>query len=284
MEKLNLCTKNISGVYIITNLVNGKRYIGSTNDLYERCYSHIYHLNEQTHSNKHLQNAWNKYGADKFVIGVLEYVEEEKRLEREAYYIKIINPEYNIAQVLNTDASYSEERKQKISESVTKSWKEGKLKERRESAQCWINPCYIYDITDWSCCKECNSFKEACSFIGINDFEVRNDTIGIRLFKERYVVYLDKIEDTLEIKNRICKDILYYNSMNTSIKKYLIAEDTNGNLYYYRKLPHLINQFGSSKSTLTRYLKTATKNNPYIIPKNNVKVYYSNEFIKHQAV
>ena len=87
MEKLNLCTKNISGIYIITNLVNGKRYIGSTNDLYERSYAHIYHLTEQNHSNKHLQNAWNKYGSDKFVIGVLEYVEEEKRLERESYYI-----------------------------------------------------------------------------------------------------------------------------------------------------------------------------------------------------
>lgn len=284
MEKLDLCTKNISGIYIITNLVNGKRYIGSTNDLYERSYSHIYHLNEQNHSNKHLQNAWDKYGSDKFVIGVLEYVNENERLEREAYYIKTLNPEYNIAQVLNTNTSYSEERKQKISESVTKSWKEGKLKERRESAQCWTNPCYIYDITDWSCCKECSSFKEACCFIGVNDFEVRNDTIGIRLFKERYVVYLDKIENPLEIKNRICKDILYYNSMDTTTKKYLIAEDSEGNLYYYRKLPHLINQFGSSKSTLIRYLKTASKENPYIIPKNNVKVYYSEIFINHKAV
>ena len=77
MEKLNLCTKNISGVYIITNLVNGKRYIGSSNDLYERSYSHIHHLQKQDHVNSHLQNSWNKYGEDKFVIGYgLDYNEK----------------------------------------------------------------------------------------------------------------------------------------------------------------------------------------------------------------
>lgn len=281
MEKLNLCTKNISGVYIITNLINGKRYIGSSNDLYERSYSHIYHLNEHDHSNNHLQNAWNKYGSDKFVIGILEYTEESKRLEREAFYIKTLEPEYNIAQVLNTDTLYSDERKQKISESVTKSWKEGKLKEKRESAQCWSIPCYVYDITTWSCCKDCQSFKEACSFIGVNDFEVKKDTIGTRLFKERYVVYLDKITDITEIKNRICKDVLYYNSMDVVHKKYLIAEDIKGNLYYYRTIPTLVKQFGSSKSTLIRHLKNSTKENPYIIPKNNIKVYYSDIFINH---
>ena len=56
MEKLNLCTKNISGVYIITNLVNGKRYIGSSNDLYERSYSHIHHLQKQPHIHLHTYN------------------------------------------------------------------------------------------------------------------------------------------------------------------------------------------------------------------------------------
>lgn len=284
MEKLNLCTKNISGVYIITNLINGKRYVGSSNDLYERSYSHIYHLNNQTHSNNHLQNAWNKYGEDKFVIGVLEYADEKDLLKREAYYINILKPEYNIAPILSTNSSYSEERKQKISESVSKSWKEGKLKDRKETAQCWSIPCYIYDITNWTMCKACSSFKEAGSFIGLNDFEVRSGTIGVRLFKERYVIYYDNIENSLEIKNRICKDIMYYNSMNTSNKKYLIAEDVNGNLYYFRKLSHLINQFGSSRSTLIRYLKTATIDNPYIIQKNNIKVYYSTKFIKHIAV
>lgn len=280
MEKFNLCTKNISGIYLITNLKNGKRYVGSSNNLYERSYSHIYHLEKQNHVNEHLQNAYNKYGKEFFIITVLEYCEEKELLTREAYYIKCLNPEYNISSVDGTYTSKSEEIKLKISESIKNSWKDGKLKERRESAKCWSIPCYVYDTSNWTLYKECSSFKEAAKTIGLGGFDVNYDTIGIRLFKERFVVYLEKMDNYLDIKNRICEDIMYYNGMDVTKRKYLIAETEDGNLYYFRKFPPLIKQFGSSKSTLSRKLPNSSKENPYIIPNTNVKVYYSYDFVK----
>lgn len=85
MEKLSLCTKNVSGIYMIFNLQNGKKYIGSTNDLYERSYSHLYHLVKNNHVNAHLQCAWNKYGSENFIISILEYCKESERLKENLF-------------------------------------------------------------------------------------------------------------------------------------------------------------------------------------------------------
>src|SRR5271166_1238189 len=55
------------GVYKIINKINGKVYYGSaSNSFKERWIDHQYKLNKQTHGNKHLQAAWNKYGANNF--------------------------------------------------------------------------------------------------------------------------------------------------------------------------------------------------------------------------
>jgi len=62
-----------SGIYIIRNLHRGKVYIGSSINLHKRFYQHRYELNKNTHSNRHLQKSWNKYGADVFEFKVLVY-------------------------------------------------------------------------------------------------------------------------------------------------------------------------------------------------------------------
>jgi group I intron endonuclease len=63
---INVELRNKSGTYHILNLVNKKLYIGSTNNLYKRMYEHYRNLIQNKHPNKHLQNAWNKYGEDNF--------------------------------------------------------------------------------------------------------------------------------------------------------------------------------------------------------------------------
>lgn len=62
-------------IYKITNKITNKIYIGSTTicETNDRWSHHKYKLNNKLHPNPHLQNAWNKYGADNFKF---EYVHE----------------------------------------------------------------------------------------------------------------------------------------------------------------------------------------------------------------
>lgn len=80
---------DISGIYGITNIQNGKIYIGSSKHIYQRWKEHIRALNKNKHHSIHLQNAWNKYGEDNFIFEVIETCKEELLLEREQYYIDL---------------------------------------------------------------------------------------------------------------------------------------------------------------------------------------------------
>jgi group I intron endonuclease len=77
-----------SSIYIITNNVNGKIYIGSAKVYSYRINSHKSRLKNGTHTNKHLQNAWIKYGEYNFSFKQLEIVDKiENLIEREQYYL-----------------------------------------------------------------------------------------------------------------------------------------------------------------------------------------------------
>lgn len=85
-------SKNM-GIYRIINIVNGKFYLGSSNDLRKRKREHIWALRKGAHINDYLQKAFNKYGEKNFIFEVLEYVNNESDLRKiEQYYLDLLKP------------------------------------------------------------------------------------------------------------------------------------------------------------------------------------------------
>lgn len=90
----------VSGVYSITNNINNRSYIGSSNNVNKRRKTHISQLRNNKHPNKYLQNSWNKYGESVFDFKILEYVEDcSKLFYVEQTYIDMWNKKllYNMA-------------------------------------------------------------------------------------------------------------------------------------------------------------------------------------------
>ncbi len=81
-----------SGIYIIICSANLKFYIGSSYFLMGRYRAHKCDLNANNHDSDHMQAAWNKYGADCFIFGALEYCEPDKLIDREQYYLDKFKP------------------------------------------------------------------------------------------------------------------------------------------------------------------------------------------------
>lgn len=103
-----MCIMNkICGVDKITNIINGKFYIGSSNNIKNRWHQHKKKLNEGTHGNTHLQRAWDKYGCDNFIFEIIEECSPEVQFEREQYYLDTLNPfddnGYNIVRQISKE-------------------------------------------------------------------------------------------------------------------------------------------------------------------------------------
>lgn len=80
-----------SGIYLITNNVSGKEYIGSSKNLSHRRHTHWFQLKKGEHDNPHLQRAWNSYGKESFQFVVLEYCEFDYLLKREQWWMDLLD-------------------------------------------------------------------------------------------------------------------------------------------------------------------------------------------------
>lgn len=113
------------GIYKITNIANGKIYIGSSagkRGIVDRWYQHKSKLKHNRHCNRYLQKAYNKYSAINFIYEILEECAPESCLEREQYYLdtlKSYDPKigYNLCKTAGNTLGkkHSPESKLKIS-------------------------------------------------------------------------------------------------------------------------------------------------------------------------
>lgn len=109
-------------IYLASNLITGKRYVGQTiKTLEERKAKHL--QNSQTDLNNRFYQAIRKHGIDSFEWEVLEEVEQKNLDEREIYWIKEFNTLYEgynmtIGGGTLYGHKHTEETKKKIGESL----------------------------------------------------------------------------------------------------------------------------------------------------------------------
>jgi group I intron endonuclease len=114
---------NRSGIYKITNSINGKVYIGSAVNIKQRWFLHTSTLDRGIHCNVHLQRSWNKFGKNNFDFSVIENCKPELLIAREQYHLdeyRSHSKVYNICQTAGSIAGvkFSEESKMKISDAT----------------------------------------------------------------------------------------------------------------------------------------------------------------------
>lgn len=276
MQKINSLLRGKSGIYSIMNIYNGKIYIGSSKDLYNRLYEHLHLLLRNSAHNKHLQSAWNKYGQECFIYNILELCSEESRFEREQFYMDFMSPEYNkTPQVIaNFGQTVSQESRDKISKTLKEKYKSGEIKTYKQE-HAWI-PIYIYNINTLKLVAECKCKADALRLLynnsGVNYKEWS-------LIRNTYTMSETKLSTKEELLNCINKNIKQYKGGG-----YLIVEKNNS-IKYYRTTEECFEDTGISRSMIMKNRKS-TLNNPYYPKRYNVKLYFSDVYIpvKGEAV
>lgn len=72
--------KKISAIYKIEVEGSDKIYIGETVNVSQRIQKHFSFLRKGKHSNPILQNLFNKYGEEKFIVSILEYIDTKDKI------------------------------------------------------------------------------------------------------------------------------------------------------------------------------------------------------------
>ena len=141
-QTLDTPTERYCDIYKITNLTTGKIYVGQAvshilNHKKYRPYGYEgrfrCHISEAFSSKKnqshYLNNAIRKYGANDFVVELIECCEIENADERETYYIKELNSLYPNGYNLKNGGNvftHSEESKKRLSNGVLNYFKDKK--------------------------------------------------------------------------------------------------------------------------------------------------------------
>lgn len=172
----------MSGIYRITNNINGKVYIGQTYNFKRRFRVHKKKLNNGEHYNEHLQRAWDKYGEENFSFDIIEECEIDKLNEREIYWIAFYDSFHNKDNGYNQNEGGCGSRGYKFSEESR-----NKMKLSHYDCRGKLNPMYGKSVKDFMTEEEIGRWKSNISiavsgdnnpFYGRNHSEKTKRKIG----------------------------------------------------------------------------------------------------------
>jgi len=94
-QKIEVTWKR-AGIYMITNTITKKKYIGKSINLFERFmnYASDYYLKREQSSM--INRAIIKFGRKNFKVDIIENCKESDLSRREQYYITVMKPQLNI--------------------------------------------------------------------------------------------------------------------------------------------------------------------------------------------
>lgn len=215
----------VCGIYKITNKINGKCYIGQSNDIHRRWKQE---LAPNAKLNPHLARAFEKYGIDNFEFEIIEECSRNQLNEREQFYIEIyhtINPEFGYNKTLGGDGNLgrhfimSEEQKEKLRQANTgRKYSDNKLINVREANKNKIDPNQIVIF-----CYETNkyypSIGKAARELGICKDSIRHVITG----QDKHAINYRfcKIDDDINEFITKCQEIdNYLNEYHITLKQY----------------------------------------------------------------
>lgn len=95
-EKRICDNKDKSGVYMFQNLINYKRYVGSSVNIRRRMYANFNIKYLERKKSMHICRALLLYGYSNFSVEILAYCKPSKCIKKEQDFIDFLKPEYNI--------------------------------------------------------------------------------------------------------------------------------------------------------------------------------------------
>ena len=86
----------VCGVYLITNKINGKRYVGSSTNVGSRINQHFGAAMRRYKDIHPMYKEFFEFGRDNFDVALLEKCDRDVKLDRERYWYDTLSPEYNL--------------------------------------------------------------------------------------------------------------------------------------------------------------------------------------------
>lgn len=271
------------GIYIIKNIVDNKVYIGRSKDIDSRISSHKCNLRRNKHINKHLQNAWNKYGEDNFKFEVVEICNNiEETYSKEIFYIEKYESSnrdkgYNLSLGGEGSGEWSEESKKKLSISKrfcnsNLNWED--VRKIKLAMYCNMDRKEISKIFNTSI-KALTQISRGASFCYVNS-ELNESIYNLKqkMIDERNEYILELFDKGNRI-SKICEITEYSTSIvEKCVYKYRNAQNIRSNKYkeIYDKV-HELYKIGHKKYTISKMLNISPStvdrylngsNNPYL--------------------